>query len=137
MMKTNPWAWIPTLYFAEGLPNIIVTALSVFMYMQMGLSDADVALYAGWLCLPWVLKPLWSPFIDILKTKRWWILTMQMLIGGALAGIAFTLPTAFWFQGTMFFFFSMAFASATHDIAADGYYMLMLDEHNQTKYVGL
>ena len=54
MMKTNPWAWIPTLYFAEGLPNIIVTALSVFMYMQMGLSDADVALYAGWLCLPWV-----------------------------------------------------------------------------------
>ena len=86
MMKTNPWAWIPTLYFAEGLPNIIVTALSVFMYMQMGLSDADVALYAGWLCLPWVLKPLWSPFIDILKTKRWWILTMQMLIGGALAG---------------------------------------------------
>lgn len=137
MMKTNPWAWIPTLYFAEGLPNIIVTALSVFMYMQMGLSDADVALYAGWLCLPWVLKPLWSPFIDILKTKRWWILTMQMLIGSALAGIAFTLPTAFWFQGTMFFFFSMAFASATHDIAADGYYMLMLDEHNQTKYVGL
>lgn len=137
MIKTNPWAWIPTLYFAEGLPNIIVTALSVFMYMQMGLSDADVALYAGWLCLPWVLKPLWSPFIDILKTKRWWILTMQMLIGGALAGIAFTLPTAFWFQGTMFFFFSMAFASATHDIAADGYYMLMLDEHNQTKYVGL
>ena len=107
------------------------------MLMQMGLSDAEVGLYTGWLALPWVVKPLWSPFIDLLKTKRWWVLTMQLLMGSALAGIAFTLPTSFWFQGTMFFLFAMAFASATHDISADGFYMIELDEHNQAKYVGL
>lgn len=79
MKKTSPWAWIPTLYFAEGLPNVVVTALSIVMYMQMGLSDAEVGLYTGWLALPWVIKPLWSPFIDLLKTKRWWVLAMQLL----------------------------------------------------------
>lgn len=123
--------------FAEGLPNVIVTALSVVMYMQLGLTDAEVGLYTGWLALPWVIKPLWSPFIDLLKTKRWWVLTMQALIGAALAGIAFSLPTAFWFQATMCFFFLIAFCSATHDISADGFYMIELDEHTQTKFVGL
>ena len=137
MKNRSPWAWIPSLYFAEGLPNVVVTALSIVMYMQMGLTDAEVGLYTGWLALPWVVKPLWSPFIDLLKTKRWWVLAMQVLMGSALAGIAFTLPTAFWFQGTMFFLFLMAFASATHDISADGFYMIELDEHNQAKYVGL
>ena len=105
--------------------------------MQLGLTDAEVGLYTGWLALPWVIKPLWSPFIDLLKTKRWWVLTMQALIGAALAGIAFSLPTAFWFQATMCFFFLIAFCSATHDISADGFYMIELDEHNQTKFVGL
>ena len=137
MKKRNPWAWIPTLYFAEGLPNIIVTGLSVVMYMQMGLSDAEVGLYTGWLALPWVIKPLWSPFIDLLKTKRLWVLTMQALIGASLAGIAFSIPTAFWFQATMCLFFLIAFCSATHDISADGFYMIELDDHNQAKYVGL
>ena len=137
MKKRNPWAWIPTLYFAEGLPNIIVTGLSVVMYMQMGLSDAEVGLYTGWLALPWVIKPLWSPFIDLLKTKRWWVLAMQALIGASLAGIAFSIPTAFWFQATMCLFFLIAFCSATHDISADGFYMIELDDHNQAKYVGL
>lgn len=99
----------------------------------MGLTDAEVGLYTGWLALPWVVKPLWSPFIDLLKTKRWWVLTMQLLMGSALAGIAFTLPTPMWFQGSMFFLFAMAFASATHDISADGFYMIELDEHNQGK----
>ena len=137
MKKTSPWAWIPTLYFAEGLPNVVVTALSIVMYMQMGLSDAEVGLYTGWLALPWGIKALWSPFIDLLKTKRWWVLAMQLLMGSALAGIAFTLPTALWFQGSMAFLFLMAFASATHDISADGFYMIELDAHNQSKYVGL
>ena len=137
MKQRNPWAWIPTLYFAEGLPNIIVTGLSVVMYMQMGLTDAEVGLYTGWLALPWVIKPLWSPFIDLLKTKRWWVLTMQALIGASLAGIAFSIPTAFWFQATMCLFFLIAFCSATHDISADGFYMIELDDHNQAKYVGL
>ncbi len=135
--KTLPWAWIPTLYFAEGLPNVIVTGLSVVMYMQLGLTDTEVGLYTGWLALPWVIKPLWSPFIDLLKTKRWWVLAMQLLIGSALAGIAFSIPTTFWFQATMCLFFIIAFASATHDVAADGFYMIELDEHNQTMYVGL
>ena len=137
MKQRNPWAWVPTLYFAEGLPNIIVTGLSVVMYMQMGLSDAEVGLFTGWLALPWVIKPLWSPFIDLLKTKRWWVLAMQALIGASLAGIAFSIPTAFWFQATMCLFFLIAFCSATHDISADGFYMIELDDHNQAKYVGL
>ena len=137
MKKRNPWAWIPTLYFAEVVPNNIVTGLSVVMYMQMGLTDAEVGLYTGWLALPWVIKPLWSPFIDLLKTKRWWVLTMQALIGASLAGIAFSIPTAFWFQATMCLFFLIAFCSATHDISADGFYMIELDDHNQAKYVGL
>ena len=137
MKKRNPWAWIPTLYFAEGLPNIIVTGLSVVMYMQMGLSDTEVGLFTGWLALPWVIKPLWSPFIDLLKTKRCWVLAMQALIGAALAGIAFAIPTDFWFQATMCLFFLIAFCSATHDISADGFYMIELDDHNQAKYVGL
>ena len=131
------WRWVPSLYFAEGLPNVLVTGLAPVMYMQMGLSDAELALYTGWLALPWVIKPLWSPFIDLLKTKRWWVLSMQLLIGAALAGIAFTIPTAFWFQGTMFFLFVMAFASATHDISADGFYMIELNAHKQALFVGI
>ncbi len=135
--KTSPWAWIPTLYFAEGLPNVLVTAVAVVMYMQLGMTDTDIALYTAWLGLPWVIKPFWSPFVDLYKTKRWWVLAMQVLLGSSLAGVAFTLNTSFWFQGTMFFFFLMAFTSATHDIAADGYYMLALDDHQQAWYVGI
>ncbi len=133
----NPWSWVPTLYFAEGLPNVLVTAVAAVMYMQMGLTDTELALYTGWLNLPWIIKPLWSPFIDLLRTKHWWILAMQILIGAALAGVAFTLNTPAWFQGTMCCFFIMAFASATHDISADGFYMLDLDEHTQTYFVGI
>ncbi len=135
--RRSPWAWIPTLYVAEGLPNVIVTALAVLIYMQLGMSDTEIGLYTGWLGLPWIIKPLWSPFVDLYKTKRWWVLAMQMLIGASLGGVAFTLNTPFWFQGTMFCFFLMAFSSATHDIAADGYYMLELDEHQQSWFVGI
>lgn len=135
--KTSPWSWIPTLYMAEGLPNVIVTSVAVMLYMRMGLTDAEIGLYTGWLGLPWIIKPLWSPFVDLYKTKRWWVLAMQLLLGSSLAGIAFTLNTDFWFKGTMFCFFLMAFSSATHDIAADGYYMLELDEHQQSWFVGI
>ena len=139
MMKNRmtPWAWVPTLYFAEGLPNVIVMSVAVVMYMQLGMTDTDIALYTSWLGLPWVIKPFWSPFVDLYRTKRWWVLAMQILLGSSLAGVAFTLNAAFWFQGTMFFFFLMAFSSATHDIAADGYYMLELDDHAQTWFVGI
>ena len=135
--KRSPWAWIPTLYFAEGLPNVIVMTVAVAMYMQLGMTDTDIALYTSWLGLPWVIKPFWSPFVDIYKTKRWWVLTMQVLLASSLAGVAFTLNASFWFQGTMFFFFLMAFSSATHDIAADGFYMLELDSHDQAWFVGI
>ena len=135
--KRNPWAWIPTLYIAEGLPNVIVMTVAVFMYAQLGLSDTEIAFYTGWLGLPWVIKPLWSPFVDLYRTKRWWVLLMQVLLGSSLAGVAFTLNASFWFQGSMAFFFLMAFASATHDIAADGYYMLELDDHHQVWFVGI
>ena len=135
--KRSPWAWIPTLYFAEGLPNVVVMTVAVVMYMEMGMTDTEIALYTSWLGLPWVIKPLWSPFVDLFKTKRWWVLAMQLLLGAAFAGVAFMVNTDFWFQGTMFFFFLMAFSSATHDIAADGFYMLDLDSHDQSWFVGI
>lgn len=133
----TPWAWVPSLYFAEGIPYVVVMTVSLIMYKRLGLSNADITLYTSWLYLPWVIKPFWSPFIDLIKTKRWWILTMQLLIGAALGGVAFTIPTAWWLQGTLCFFWLMAFSSATHDIAADGFYMLGLDSHRQALFVGI
>ena len=137
MHKKSPWAWVPTLYFAEGLPYVAVMTISLIMYKRLGMSNTDITLYTSWLYLPWVIKPLWSPFIDILKTKRWWIVTMQLLIGAALGGVAFTIPGPWWLQGSLCFFWLMAFASATHDIAADGFYMLGLDSHEQAYFVGI
>ena len=135
--KSNPWAWVPTLYFAEGLPYVAVMTISLIMYKRLGLSNTDITLYTSWLYLPWVIKPLWSPFVDIIKTKRWWIVTMQLFIGAALGGVAFTIPGPYWLQGSLAFFWLMAFSSATHDIAADGFYMLGLNEHKQTYFVGI
>jgi PAT family beta-lactamase induction signal transducer AmpG len=133
----NPWAWTPSLYFAEGLPYVAIMTISVIMYKRMGISNADIALYTSWLYLPWVIKPFWSPFVDLLKTKRWWITVMQILMGAGFAGIAFTIPLPFFFQTTLAFFWLLAFSSATHDIAADGFYMLALNANNQAKYVGI
>ena len=135
--KENPWTWVPTLYFAEGIPYVAVMTISLILYKQMGMGNADITFYTSWLYLPWVIKPLWSPLVDLVKTKRWWITVMQLLIGASLGGVAFTIPTAFWLQGTLFFFWVMAFSSATHDIAADGYYMIALDEHRQSLFVGI
>lgn len=133
----NPWPWIPTLYFGQGLPYVVVMSVAVIMYKRFGLSNTDIALYTSWLYLPWVIKPFWSPFVDILKTKRWWIISMQLLIGAGLAGVAFTLPTPFYFQTTIGFFWLLAFSSATHDIAADGFYMIALDDSQQSFFVGI
>ena len=135
--NTSPWAWIPSLYLAQGLPYVAVMVISVIMYKRMGISNTNIAIYTSWLYLPWVIKPLWSPFVDILKTKRWWIFTMQLLIGAGFAGIAFTIPVPFYLQATLAFFFLLAFSSATHDIAADGFYMLGLDSNQQAKFVGI
>lgn len=133
----NPWTWIPSLYFAEGLPYVFVMTVSVIMYKRLEISNTEIALYTSWLYLPWVLKPLWSPIVDVLKTKRYWIVTMQLVVGAALAGIAFTLPASNFFQYTIAFFWLLAFSSATHDIAADGFYMLGLSTHDQAFFVGI
>lgn len=135
--KRSPWGWIPTLYFAEGLPYFAVMSLAVIMYQNMGLSDKEVTFYTSWLGLPWVIKPIWSPFIDLIRTKRFWVLSMQGLMATAFACIAFFIPTSFFIQATMACFALMAFASATHDIAADGYYMLALTPKEQSFFVGL
>lgn len=133
----NPWSWISTLYFAQGLPYVAVMTIAVIMYKRLGLSNTDIALYTSWLYLPWVIKPIWSPFIDILKTKRWWIISMQALIAAGFAGIAFTIPTTFFVQASLAFFWLLAFSSATHDIAADGFYMLALTTGQQSFFVGI
>lgn len=135
--RTSPWCWIPSLYFAEALPYVAVMTISVIMYKRLGISNTDIALYTSWLYLPWVIKPFWSPFVDLLKTKRWWVVTMQLLIGAGLAGVAFTIPMDHFFQVTLAVFWLVAFSSATHDIAADGFYMLALNSHDQAFYVGI
>ena len=137
MNKKSPWAWVPTLYFAEGVPYVAVMTISMILYKRLGLSNTDITLYTSWLYLPWVIKPLWSPFVDMLRTKRWWIVTMQLLIGASLAGVAFTIPADFWLQGSLAFFWLMAFSSATHDIAADGFNMLGLEPHEPAYFVGI
>jgi len=122
---------------AEGLPYVAVMTISVIMYKKLGISNTDIALYTGWLYLPWVIKPFWSPFVDLVKTKRWWTVTMQLVIAIAFAGIALALPTSLFFRLTLAAFWLVAFTSATHDIAADGYYMHALDDHEQSLYVGI
>ena len=137
MKHSSPWAWVPSLYFAEGIPYVAVMTISLIMYKRLGLSNADITLYTSWLYLPWVIKPFWSPFIDVVRSKRWWILAMQVLIGAALGGVAFSIPTSTWLQGSLCLFWLMAFSSATHDIAADGFYMLGLNSHEQAWFVGI
>ena len=136
-MKNKPYAWVPSLYLAEALPYVAVMVIATTMYKRLGLSNTELALYTSWLYLPWVIKPLWSPFVAAIKTERWWVLLMQLLIGAGFAGIAFTLPTSFWLQGSLAFFWILAFASSTHDIAADGLYILGLSTHDQSLYVGI
>ncbi|MBK8944889.1 MAG: MFS transporter [Ignavibacteriae bacterium] len=136
-LSKNPWSWIPSLYFAEGMPYVIVMVVSVIMYKRLGISNTDIALYTSWLYLPWVIKPLWSPIVDLLNTKRFWIITMQIIIGAGLAGVAFTIPVPNFFQYTLAFLWLLAFSSATHDIAADGFYMLGLTENQQAFFVGI
>jgi PAT family beta-lactamase induction signal transducer AmpG len=111
--------------------------VSVVLYKRLGISNTDITLYTSWLYLPWVIKPLWSPFVELFRTKRYWILLMQLLIGASLACIAFFIPTSRFFQYTLAFFWIMAFSSATHDTAADGFYMLGLPEPLQAAFVGV
>jgi PAT family beta-lactamase induction signal transducer AmpG len=146
-MKGNksPWSWVPTLYFVEGLPYFVVNNISVVMFKNMGMPNGTLALFTSLLYLPWVIKPLWSPFVDIIRCKRWWIVSMQILMAAAMLMLPFFLPqtTGDAIAGTRLFtitlslFWITAFASATHDIAADGFYMLGLDSGTQAEFVGI
>jgi len=131
------WGWIPSLYVAEGLPYVVVMSVSVTMYKVLGLSNTDIALYTSWLYLPWVVKPLWSPVVDILGTRRRWIWAAQLVVGAALAGAALALHAPDFVRGTLVLLWLLAFDSATHDIAADGFYMLATTERQQAMFVGV
>ncbi len=145
----SPWLWIPTLYFAEGIPYFIVNNISVTMFTRMGVPNGEMALFTSLLYLPWMVKPLWSPFVDILKTKRWWILAMQVLMTAAFILLTLSIPhpeasliasmktPISMFTITLILFIATAFASATHDIAADGFYMLALNQQQQSFFVGI
>jgi PAT family beta-lactamase induction signal transducer AmpG len=135
--RRSPWTWVPSLYFAQGIPYVVVMTVSVVMYKKMGISNTDIALYTSWLYLPWVLKPLWSPFVDMVFTKRSWIVWLQMVLGLSLGVAALAVPMPEFLQFTLVVFGLMAFSSATHDIAADGFYMLSLDQEKQAAFVGV
>ena len=135
--QNRPWFWIPTLYFSEGLPYFAIVVLSTFMYKSFGLSNTEIAFYTAWFYLPWVIKPLWSPFVDIYRTKRFWVIAMQLILGAGLAGMAMILPLENYLKYSLVFFWLLAFSSATHDIAADGYYMQVLDKGQQAFFVGI
>ncbi len=145
----SPWGWVPTLYFFEGLPYFLVNNISVLMFAKMGVPNGQMALFTSLLYLPWTIKPLWSPFVDIIRTKRWWILSMQVLMTAAFLVLTLTLPRPSaeliasghtpmrLFTFTLILFIIAAFASATHDIAADGFYMLAQNQKSQAAFVGI
>ncbi len=146
--KRSPWSWIPTLYFAQGIPFIFINMVTMVLFTQLGMSETDATLYTGWLYLPWVIKPFWGPIVDIIRTKRWWTVAMQICVAVGLAAIAFTLPLpnkeeiaagvpVSAFMVCLFFYFITAFCSATHDIASDGFYMIALDTSEQSMFVGI
>ncbi len=137
MSASRPWRWVPSLYFAEGLPYVAVMTVSVILYKSLGLENDDIAFYTSWLYLPWIIKPAWSPIVDLLKTRRSWIIALQLLIGAGFAAVALTLPGDDFFRYSLAAFCLLAFSSATHDIAADGFYILGLDDHQQAWWVGI
>jgi PAT family beta-lactamase induction signal transducer AmpG len=133
----SPWQWVPSLYFAEAVPYVMVMTLSVALYKELGIDNDTIAFYTSLLYLPWVIKPLWSPLVELVRTRRWWIVTLQGVLAAALAGVALALETPAFFFLSLAVLWVMAFSSATHDIAADGFYMLGLKQHQQAAFVGV
>ncbi|WP_125721643.1 MFS transporter [Flavobacterium ustbae] len=138
-MKTDnkPWFWIPLLNFASGLPYAIIISVSVIMYKNLGISNEDIGVYTSLLYLPWVIKPLWSPLIELIGTKRKWFLMMQLIISISFLLVGFTIPTNGFFIMTLSIFWVAAFASASNDIASDGFYLLVLPEDKQSFFIGI
>jgi PAT family beta-lactamase induction signal transducer AmpG len=133
----NPWSFLPTLYFAEGLPYVLINTVSVILYKRMGIDNAHIAFWTSWLYLPWVLKMFWGPFVDVYSTKRKWILGTQAAMSLCMFVVAFSLRTESFFALSLAAFFAGAFISATYDIATDGFYMLALTEREQALFVGI
>lgn len=138
-MKTDnkPWFWIPLLNFASGFPYVIIISVSVLMYKNLGISNEDIGVYTSLLYLPWVIKPLWSPFIDLHGTKRNWFLGMQLFISLAFLLVGFIIPTSQFFMLSLAIFWMAAFASASNDVATDGFYLLALEKEQQSLFLGI
>ncbi|KAF2341574.1 MFS transporter [Flavobacterium tistrianum] len=138
-MKTDnkPWFWIPLLNFASGLPYAIIISVSVIMYKNLGISNEDIGVYTSLLYLPWVVKPLWSPLIELIGTKRKWFLLMQLIISISFLLVGFVIPTNGFFIMSLAIFWVAAFASASNDIATDGFYLLVLPEDKQSFFIGI
>lgn len=135
--QKNPWIWIPSLYMTEGIPYIVIIVVSVIMYKKLGVSNSDIGLYTSLLYLPWVIKPIWSPIIDLIGTKRKWFLSMQFLLSLVFLGVGLSTSGSNFFFLTLAFFWMGAFASATNDIASDGMYLIALKPDQQSFFVGL
>lgn len=135
--RRHPLTWVPTLYLAMGLPNVMVGAVAAILYKNLGVSNEDIALYTSQMYLPWVLKPLWSPLLEPFRTKRWWVITMQFLMMASLGAVAFCLPLSDFFRASLAFFWITGFASATQDIVADGVFMTTVSLRDQARYAGL
>ena len=133
----SPWSWIPSLYFFQGIPYSIVMITSGLIYKTMGISIASFAFWTSLLYLPWAIKPLWSPYIDVVSTKRNWVVWTQFLLGLAFIAVGIAMPLSFFYPITIAIFALIAISSASHDIAADGFYMYALDQHKQAFFVGI
>lgn len=136
-MTKSPWKWVPTLYLGTGPAQVAATTLSMLLYKQLGLTNAEITLYTAWFFLPQVLRPLWAPLIELTKSRRWWVVAMQLLVGAAFGGVAFTIPTAYWLQGTICFFLLLAFSGAIYDTAVDSFYSVSLDDDAQQHFTGI
>ena len=136
-MTKSPWKWVPTLYLGTGPAQVAATTLSMLLYKQLGLTNAEITLYTAWFFLPQVLRPLWAPLIELTKSRRWWVVAMQLLVGASFGGVAFTIPTAYWLQGTICFFLLLAFSGAIYDTAVDSFYSVSLDDDAQQHFTGI
>ena len=132
----NPICWVPTVYFAMGLPFVALSMVSVLMFSDMGVSNAQIAFWTSLIMLPWTLKPLWSPFLEMFKTKKYFVVATQMVTGVAFGLVALSLPLPDFFCYAIAFMGVIAFSGATHDIAGDGVYLTELNATMQAKYIG-
>ena len=137
MLGRGPWWWVPTLYFAEGVPYVVVMTVAVIMFKRLGVGNTQIALYTSWLYLPWAIKPLWSPLVQRIGTRRSWVVVMQLLVAAGLACAALSIPLISFLRWSLVALAASAICSATHDVAADGFYLLALSPHQQAWFVGI